>query len=112
MSCRKLALAGIAALSVALSVILSVMAGLTPAQAASLAAVAAWRASPSEPLFHPILFGHFRHSASAYCYPRNYWWFYRPYTTADEGYARCMPYFHYPPQAFDRRRSGSEPPPK
>jgi hypothetical protein len=32
---------------------------------------------------------------SFYCYPRNYWWFYRPYTTALDGHARCMPYFHY-----------------
>ncbi len=37
-----------------------------------------------------------RHRAqSFYCYPRNYWWFYRPYTTALDGHARCMPYFHY-----------------
>jgi hypothetical protein len=106
MSCRKLALAGIAALSVGLSV----MAAVTPAQAASLAV--GWRDVPREPLFDPIIFGHFRHTTSAYCYPRNYWWFYRPYTTADEGYARCMPYFHYAPGAFDRRRNGSEPPPK
>jgi len=40
---------------------------------------------------------HFRRSTSYYCYPRNYWWFYRPYTTADQGYQRCMPYFHYAP---------------
>ena len=32
---------------------------------------------------------------SFYCYPRTYWWFYRPYTTALDGHARCMPYFHY-----------------
>lgn len=31
---------------------------------------------------------------SFYCYPKNYWWFYRPYTTAFDGHARCMPYFH------------------
>ena len=41
-----------------------------------------------------------RRGISYYCYPRNYWWFYRPYTTANDGYARCMPYFHYPPQAY------------
>ena len=39
---------------------------------------------------------HFRRTQSFYCYPRNYWWFYRPYTTAFDGHARCMPYFHYP----------------
>ena len=38
---------------------------------------------------------HFRRTQSSYCYPRNYWWFYRPYTTALDGHARCMPYFHY-----------------
>ena len=38
---------------------------------------------------------HFRRTQSYYCHPRNYWWFYRPYTTALDGHARCMPYFHY-----------------
>jgi hypothetical protein len=53
----------------------------------------------------PVVFhGHGPRSTSYYCYPRNYWWFYRPYTTAGEGYARCMPYFHYPPA---RSRSGN-----
>src|SRR5215510_10331280 len=37
-------------------------------------------------------FGHHR-KIESYCYPRDYWWFYRPYTTAQQGYARCMPYF-------------------
>lgn len=37
-----------------------------------------------------------RHRTQAfYCYPKNYWWFYRPYTTNLDGHARCMPYFHY-----------------
>ena len=45
-----------------------------------------------------------RHRAqSFYCYPRTYWWFYRPYTTALDGHARCMPYFHYLPSG---RRGG------
>ncbi len=44
---------------------------------------------------------HFRRTTSYYCYPRNYWWFYRPYTTADADFERCMPYFHYP--AFEGR---------
>jgi hypothetical protein len=39
---------------------------------------------------------HSGRTTSFYCYPRNYWWFYRPYTTAADGLARCMPYFHYP----------------
>src|SRR5262249_47582573 len=38
---------------------------------------------------------HFRKAQAFYCYPRNYWWFYRPYTTAPLNYPRCMPYFHY-----------------
>ena len=46
---------------------------------------------------------HFRRTQSFYCYPRNYWWFYRAYTTAFDGHARCMPYFHYPDGAFGRR---------
>jgi hypothetical protein len=54
-------------------------------------------------LVQPVIFHH-QHIES-YCYPRNYWWFYRPYTTANEGYARCMPYFHYAP-----RQRGYAPP--
>ena len=42
----------------------------------------------------PVVFGHHR-KIESYCYPRNYWWFYRPYTTAYDDHARCMPYFHY-----------------
>jgi hypothetical protein len=42
---------------------------------------------------------HFSKVQSFYCYPKLYWWFYRPYTTAPEGNARCMPYFHYLDQA-------------
>ena len=48
----------------------------------------------------PVFFHHSPRGISYYCYSRNYWWFYRPYTTAAEGYARCMPYFHYPPQSY------------
>ena len=44
-------------------------------------------------IVEPVLHRH--RTQSFYCYPRNYWWFYRPYTTAPAGYARCMPYFHY-----------------
>lgn len=44
-----------------------------------------------------IAFYHHHRTYTFYCYPRNYWWFYRPYTTAVEGYARCMPYFHHLP---------------
>jgi hypothetical protein len=51
-----------------------------------------------------VFHAHGSRGTSYYCYPRNYWWFYRPYTTAGQGYARCMPYFHYPPA---RNRGGS-----
>jgi hypothetical protein len=56
------------------------------------------------PVERVVLHGHASRSTSYYCYPRNYWWFYRPYTTAGNGDARCMPYFHYPPA---RGRGGS-----
>jgi hypothetical protein len=38
---------------------------------------------------------HSRRADIYYCYPRNYWWFYRPYTTDKDGHPRCMPYFHH-----------------
>ncbi len=103
MSLWKLVLSGIAALSF--------LVVLQPASsgAASLAAMAAAHGGfaragirPERATFH----GHSPNSTSYYCYPRNYWWFYRPYTTAQEGYARCMPYFHYPPQSYNGRGAG------
>jgi hypothetical protein len=49
----------------------------------------------------PVMFhAHSKRAISYYCYDRNYWWFYRPYGNGQEGYARCMPYFHYPPQSY------------
>ena len=62
-------------------------------------------ASPAAPLERVVFHGHSTRGISYYCYPRNYWWFYRPYTTANDGYARCMPYFHYPSQSY---RGGGE----
>jgi hypothetical protein len=53
-------------------------------------------------MFH----AHSKRAISYYCYDRNYWWFYRPYGNGQEGYARCMPYFHYPPQAYGRGAPG------
>ena len=38
---------------------------------------------------------HGKRAQALYCYPKNRWWFYRPYTTAQEDFPRCMPYFHY-----------------
>lgn len=40
-------------------------------------------------------FGHMKRVTEAHCLDRNYWWFYRPYTTAGEDYPRCEPYFRY-----------------
>ncbi len=54
----------------------------------------------TSPLIVPVFHGHASRGTSAYCYPRNYWWFYRPYTTAADNHPRCMPYFHYPPEAY------------
>lgn len=63
---------------------------IEPATAAPGIAIIAPAQSLTVPVFHP------GRTTSFYCYPKNYWWFYRPYTTASEGYQRCMPYFHYP----------------
>jgi hypothetical protein len=95
---RTLILPGVAALFGA-----AMSAGFAQAVPTTMGAVS----KPTQPV-QPAVFGHHRH-IEAYCYPRNYWWFYRPYTTADEGYARCMPYFHYLPQAYDRRRGYAPP---
>jgi hypothetical protein len=51
------------------------------------------------------LAAHFRKVQSFYCYPRNYWWFYRPYTTAPQNFPRCMPYFHYLDEAYPGPRN-------
>ena len=55
-----------------------------------------------------LAFAHFSKVQSFYCYPRSYWWFYRPYTTAAQNYARCMPYFHYLDEAYPP--TGAKPP--
>jgi hypothetical protein len=91
MGVRGLGLAFIAAFS------LFAVAKAEPAHAAS-AALAAIRAELSlragaGPIAEPVLHRH--RAQSFYCYPRNYWWFYRPYTTGLDDHARCMPYFHY-----------------
>jgi hypothetical protein len=75
---------------------LAVAAKPAPAAAASAAALAlgadaSVRAAAGlvQPAFHA------HRTQSFYCYPKNYWWFYRPYTTGLDGHPRCMPYFHY-----------------
>jgi hypothetical protein len=94
MGACRLGLAVIAALT------LLVAAKSEPARAGSAGALVALQADTA---MRPVLslpvgaFHHSRRVQSYYCYPRNYWWFYRPYTTGQDGHARCMPYFHYPP---------------
>jgi len=51
------------------------------------------------------MFHHGKRTQAMYCLQRNYWWFYRPYTTAPEDFPRCEPYFHYLEPA-DARRGG------
>ena len=102
MSVRRLWLAGAAA-----TILLMAM---TPAHA-GVASGGAWgtRAAGADvkpTLVLPVLLRHRRRATSYYCYPRNYWWFYRPYTTDKEDYARCMPYFYYPPEAYGKKRRG------
>jgi hypothetical protein len=48
-------------------------------------------------------FHHGKRVQSAYCLRRNYWWFYRPYTTAPEDFPRCEPYFHYLESGYEGR---------
>ena len=100
MSLSKLALMGAA---LALSALLAPQ----PAMAGSLAGLGAAQAriEAGGKLEHRILHGRAKRGTSFYCYSRNYWWFYRPYTTAAQGYARCMPYFHYPPEGLRGRRA-------
>jgi hypothetical protein len=49
---------------------------------------------------------HRKRVSSFYCYPRKYWWFYRPYTTDPQNHARCMPYFHYLGPGYGRGAKG------
>jgi hypothetical protein len=83
-----------------------------PAAAGSVAASALTRTSQAVALgtaqMSPRLSVHFRRQQSFYCLPRNYWWFYRPYTTAQENNPRCMPYFHYLEQPSYRRGANSD----
>ena len=85
----RLGLAVVAALS--LLIVVKPM----PASAGSALALAMMQAC-ADVAGPRVNVAHLRRTQSFYCYPRNYWWFYRPYTTAFDGHARCMPYFHYP----------------
>ena len=100
MGFRGLGFATIAAFS------LFAVANAEPVHAAS-AALSAIGAGPSfgagaAPLPTPVFHRH--RVQSFYCYPRNYWWFYRPYTTGLDDHPRCMPYFNYLGPAGGRER--------
>jgi hypothetical protein len=56
-----------------------------------------------------VRFHHGKRTQALYCLKRNHWWFYRPYTTAQEDFPRCEPYFHYLEPAEGRRGSRSGP---
>lgn len=47
-----------------------------------------------------VIFHHRKRADDVYCTDTTYWWFYRPYQTKGENYPRCMPYFHYPAEAY------------
>ncbi len=92
------------------------MRGSCLALAASAAAILTFASVPAEAtgryarpeveqsrLVEAVRFGHRSKAISMYCYPRKYWWFYRPYTTSADNHIRCMPYFKYP------RRGGGGP---
>jgi hypothetical protein len=51
---------------------------------------------------------HGKRAQAMYCLKRNYWWFYRPYTTAPEDFPRCEPYFHYLEPVDGRRGARTE----
>jgi hypothetical protein len=91
---------GACRLGLAIIAVLTLIIAASPDRASAGAgqALAALKADAVEnqALAQPVLFHHSRRVESYYCYPRNYWWFYRPYTTGQDGHARCMPYFKYP----------------
>ena len=92
------------ALFAALCLLVGLGSGVAQAGAAEALAASPQAAASG----HGVLLAvHFRKQQSFYCYPKNYWWFYRPYTTAPQGNARCMPYFHYLEDPGYFRRGGS-----
>jgi hypothetical protein len=70
---------------------------------AALAAFGLLAVLPCSPARADGLFHHGKRVQSAYCLRRNYWWFYRPYTTKQEDFPRCEPYFHYLEPTSGRR---------
>ncbi len=90
MGCSRLGLAALATLCLLFA--------LRPlpaaAQALAMAREGALLAAEEAGL-RPLAIAHFRKQYTFYCHPKTYWWFYRPYASASQQYARCMPYFHY-----------------
>ena len=80
---------------------------LALAAVAATGLLAALTPSPATAQDGRGLFHHGKRAQSAYCLPRNYWWFYRPYTTKQEDFPRCEPYFHYLEPAAGRRGASS-----
>ncbi len=83
------------ALFAALCLLVGIDSGMAHAAGAEALAASPQAVASGAPGHGLLLAAHFRKTQSFYCYPKNYWWFYRPYTTAPQGNARCMPYFHY-----------------
>jgi len=94
---------GTCRLSLAVVAILTLPIVFKPAPASAVAALAVATMPAAAPL-RPLAAAHFRKTQSFYCSPRNYWWFYRPYTTGQDGHPRCMPYFHYLEPTYDGGR--------
>ena len=90
----------------AASCALIVWAPSAPAKAAPSLAMSHFAVEKVSPLQRAGLFHHRKRTQAFYCYPRKYWWFYRPYTTAPANYERCMPYFHYLDEAAVPFRGG------
>lgn len=98
MAKTMLAVAAIAAAALVCAPKHHVSAAMLRAPLASTTKLAIVHVSQDGPRFH-----HGKRAQSVYCLRRNYWWFYRPYTTAQEDYLRCEPYFHYLESARGRR---------
>ena len=76
------------------------VAALVPASPEAAALGPKIRLAGVEQPVERVTFAHRPRAISMYCYPRKYWWFYRPYTTAGDGHPRCMPYFKYPRRGY------------
>ena len=90
---------GYKALGFAACAALCVAAAPGLAHTGSFAPLAPRAATPTSPVIGvaqeaPRFHHHGKRTQEVYCLRQNYWWFYRPYTTAQEDFPRCEPYFH------------------